>query len=102
MKKLKENVHAIQIGCQTYGGAHLNKDSPLKEEVKRIEEAKYGDHPPVGEKKPSLEELMNKHLEESMRKRTKMKEWIKKLYENAEINTRNQAASLKNMETQIK
>ncbi|GKB59244.1 protein kinase-like domain, concanavalin A-like lectin/glucanase domain protein [Tanacetum coccineum] len=26
MKKLKENVHAIQVGCQTCGGAHLNKE----------------------------------------------------------------------------
>ncbi|GJY49159.1 reverse transcriptase domain-containing protein [Tanacetum coccineum] len=91
MKKLKENVHAIQIGCQNYKGAHLDKDYPLKEEVKSIEEAKYGEfkrpspfsngakyhvgppgyytrmdnHPLVGEKRPSLEELMNKHLEES-------------------------------------
>ncbi|GKD03169.1 putative ribonuclease H-like domain-containing protein [Tanacetum coccineum] len=81
----------------------------LKEEVKSIEEAKFGEFrrpslfsngakyrvgppgyytridncPQVGEKRPSLEELMNK------------------LQENAEINTRNQAASLKNLETQI-
>ncbi|GJX41840.1 hypothetical protein Tco_0256830 [Tanacetum coccineum] len=41
MKKLKENVHAIQVGCQNCGGAHLDKDYPLKEEVKSIEEAKY-------------------------------------------------------------
>ncbi|GKC08143.1 hypothetical protein Tco_0999753 [Tanacetum coccineum] len=26
MKKLKENVHAIQVGCQNRGGAHLDKD----------------------------------------------------------------------------
>ncbi|GKB94860.1 hypothetical protein Tco_0980997 [Tanacetum coccineum] len=127
MKKLKENVHAIQVGCQNYRGAHLDKDCPLKEEVKSIEEAKYGEfrrpspfsngakyrvgppgyytridnRPPVGEKRPSLEELMNKHLEESTRRRTKMEEWIKKLQENAEINTRNQTSSLKNLETQI-
>ncbi|GKD22079.1 putative reverse transcriptase domain-containing protein [Tanacetum coccineum] len=34
MKKLKENVHAIQVGCQNFRGAHLDKDCPLKEEVK--------------------------------------------------------------------
>ncbi|GKF42631.1 hypothetical protein Tco_0125973 [Tanacetum coccineum] len=43
MKKLKENVHAIQVGCQNYGGAHLDKGCTLKEEVKSIEEAKYGE-----------------------------------------------------------
>ncbi|GJZ02859.1 reverse transcriptase domain-containing protein [Tanacetum coccineum] len=57
--------------------------------------------PPVEEKKPSLEELMNKHLEESKRRRTEMEEWLKKLHKNAKINTQNQAASLKNLETQI-
>ncbi|GKB19406.1 reverse transcriptase domain-containing protein [Tanacetum coccineum] len=104
MKKLKENVHPIQVGCQNCGGAHLDKDCPLKEEVKSIEEAKYGEfgrhspfsngakyrvgppryyirmenRPPVGEKRPSLEELMNKHLEESTRRRTEMEEWLTK------------------------
>nr|GEY92135.1 hypothetical protein [Tanacetum cinerariifolium] len=43
MKKLKENVHAIQVGCQNYGGAHLDKDCPLREEVKSIEDAKYSE-----------------------------------------------------------
>nr|GEV13733.1 hypothetical protein [Tanacetum cinerariifolium] len=43
MKKLKENVHAIQVGCQTYKGAHLDKDCPLNEEVKGMEEVKYGE-----------------------------------------------------------
>ncbi|GKB14845.1 reverse transcriptase domain-containing protein [Tanacetum coccineum] len=41
MKKLKENVHAIQVGCQTCEGAYLDKDCPLNEEVKGMEEVKY-------------------------------------------------------------
>ncbi|GJV51340.1 hypothetical protein Tco_1447081 [Tanacetum coccineum] len=43
MKKLKENVHAIPVGCQTCGGAHLHKECPLNEEVKSVEEVKYGE-----------------------------------------------------------
>ncbi|GJZ06400.1 hypothetical protein Tco_0540193 [Tanacetum coccineum] len=43
MKKLKENVQAIQVGCQNCERAHLDKDCPLKEEVKSIKEAKYGE-----------------------------------------------------------
>nr|GEZ05076.1 hypothetical protein [Tanacetum cinerariifolium] len=35
--------------------------------------------PLVGEKRPILEELMNKQLEESTRRRTEMEEWVKKL-----------------------
>nr|GEX40674.1 hypothetical protein [Tanacetum cinerariifolium] len=43
MKKLKENVHVIQVGCKNCGGAHLNKDCPLHEEVKSVEKVKYGE-----------------------------------------------------------
>ncbi|GJY47396.1 hypothetical protein Tco_0436459 [Tanacetum coccineum] len=43
MKKLKKNIHAIQVGCQTCGGAHLDKECPLSEEVKSMEEVKYGE-----------------------------------------------------------
>nr|GEZ76418.1 hypothetical protein [Tanacetum cinerariifolium] len=42
-KKLKENVHVIQVGCQLCGGAHLEKECPLKKEVKSMEEVKYGE-----------------------------------------------------------
>ncbi|GJS78563.1 DNA-binding pseudobarrel domain-containing protein [Tanacetum coccineum] len=111
------------------GGAHLDRECPLREEVKSVEEVKYREfgrpfpnndgneaiyhvglpgyytrvdnRPPFGEKKPSLEELMNKHLEDSTRRRLEMEEWMKKLQDSTEINTRNQDASLKNMETQI-
>ncbi|GKB39419.1 zinc knuckle CX2CX4HX4C containing protein [Tanacetum coccineum] len=38
MKKLKENMHAIRVGCQTYEGYHLDKECPLNEEVKRNSE----------------------------------------------------------------
>nr|GEV81173.1 hypothetical protein [Tanacetum cinerariifolium] len=88
-KKLKENVHAIQVGCQICEGPHLDKECPHNEVVKQLEEVKYGEfrlstpfngsngakfcvgppgyytrtdnRPPYGEKRPSLEELMNKH-----------------------------------------
>nr|GEU77228.1 hypothetical protein [Tanacetum cinerariifolium] len=40
IKKLEENVHDIQVGCEDLRGAHLNKDCPLLEEVKSVEEFK--------------------------------------------------------------
>ncbi|GJS80363.1 hypothetical protein Tco_0730244 [Tanacetum coccineum] len=43
MKKLKESVHAIQVGCQICEGPHLYKDCPLNEEVKQVEEFRYGE-----------------------------------------------------------
>nr|GEY01229.1 hypothetical protein [Tanacetum cinerariifolium] len=35
IKKLKENVYAIQVGCQICEGPHLDKECPLNEEVNR-------------------------------------------------------------------
>ncbi|GJW66899.1 protein kinase-like domain, concanavalin A-like lectin/glucanase domain protein [Tanacetum coccineum] len=43
MKKLKEKLLAISVGCQTCGGPHLDKECLLNEEVKYIEEVKYGE-----------------------------------------------------------
>ncbi|GKA72727.1 cysteine-rich receptor-like protein kinase [Tanacetum coccineum] len=96
MTKLKENVHAIQVGCQPCGGDHLEKECSLHEDVKSIEEVKYGefgrsspnnsrnsagyhvgppgyytrmdDRPPSGERKPSLTEIITKYMEESAKK----------------------------------
>ncbi|GKF16519.1 hypothetical protein Tco_0061437, partial [Tanacetum coccineum] len=38
IKKLKENIHAIQVGCENCGEMHLDKECTLEEEVKRVEE----------------------------------------------------------------
>ncbi|GKC57005.1 hypothetical protein Tco_1084603 [Tanacetum coccineum] len=95
--------------CETCGGAHLDKECPLHEEVKSVEEVKYEEFgqsfPNRGNgaiyHKPSLEELMNMNLEESTRRRAEIEDWMKKLHERTYMNTRNQNASLKNLETQI-
>ncbi|GJU31548.1 putative reverse transcriptase domain-containing protein [Tanacetum coccineum] len=42
MKKLKESVHVIHVGCQICEGPHLDKDCPLNEEVKQVEEETAG------------------------------------------------------------
>ncbi|GJR75077.1 hypothetical protein Tco_0087442 [Tanacetum coccineum] len=43
MKKLKESVYAIQDGCKICKGPHLDKECPFNEEVKQVEEVKYGE-----------------------------------------------------------
>ncbi|GKF01941.1 zinc knuckle CX2CX4HX4C containing protein [Tanacetum coccineum] len=102
MKKLKESVHAIQIGCQFCEEPHLNKDCPFNEEVKQAEEVRYGEFrrtTPFNENNegkfhvgpPGYYNKTNNHLPYGERR----------LQENAEINTRNQNASLKNLQTQI-
>ncbi|GJU10282.1 RNA-directed DNA polymerase, eukaryota, reverse transcriptase zinc-binding domain protein [Tanacetum coccineum] len=42
MKKLKESVHAIQVGCQICKEPHLDKDCLLNEEVKHVKEETSG------------------------------------------------------------
>ncbi|GJU61543.1 hypothetical protein Tco_1243378 [Tanacetum coccineum] len=107
MKKLKESVHAIQVGCQICEGPYLDKDYPLNEEVKQVEEVRYGEFgqttpfnennrekfrvgppgyytkadngPPYGERRQSLEELLAKHQEEFALRGAEMEVWIKKL-----------------------
>ncbi|GJY50180.1 reverse transcriptase domain-containing protein [Tanacetum coccineum] len=109
MKKLKENVHATQVGCQTCGGANLDKECPLNKEVKNMEEVKYGefgrpfpnnsrndvrfnrgasgyDQPSSGERRPSLTEIINKYMEEAAKRHAKQDEWLKKFYQNTETN----------------
>ncbi|GJV26426.1 hypothetical protein Tco_1379121 [Tanacetum coccineum] len=62
IKKLEENVHAIQVGCQTCGGAHLDKEFPLNEEVKSLEEVKYGERFSDNEKQETNESRMEEAL----------------------------------------
>ncbi|GJY09385.1 hypothetical protein Tco_0377570 [Tanacetum coccineum] len=105
MKKLKENVHAIQVGCQIYEGPYLDKECPLNEEVKQVDEVKYGEFgrqapfngssgakfrvgPPgyytrtdnqtsSREKKPNLVETINKYMEEATKRQAEQDEWLK-------------------------
>nr|GEW26883.1 hypothetical protein [Tanacetum cinerariifolium] len=82
----------MTVGCQLCGGAHLDKEYPLNEEVKSFEVVMYGEFgrsspfsngakyrvgPPryytcidnrllFSEKWPSLEDLLNKHLEDEV------------------------------------
>ncbi|GKA49326.1 zinc knuckle CX2CX4HX4C containing protein [Tanacetum coccineum] len=93
----KDGLAAL-VGCQICEGPYLDKDCPLNEEVKQVEEVRYGE---FGRTKPFNGNNGGK-FQESTRRSTEMEVWIKKLQENAEINTRNPNASLKNLETQIK
>ena len=43
MKILKENVYAIQLGYDNGKEVHPSNNCTTKEEVKRVEEAKYGE-----------------------------------------------------------
>nr|GEV58473.1 hypothetical protein [Tanacetum cinerariifolium] len=106
MKKLKENVHAIQVGYQICRGAHLDIDCPYNEEIKSMEEVKYGefgqpflkndgrfnggryDQPSSGERRPILIEIINKCMEEASKRYTEQEKWLKKFYQRFSDNER--------------
>ncbi|GKC02401.1 hypothetical protein Tco_0994011 [Tanacetum coccineum] len=125
MKKLKENVHAIQVGCQLCGGPHLDKES-LNEEVKSTEDVKYeefgrpfpknnrvnekfgggvygyGSQPSLGDRKPNLTETINKYMEEMAKRHVEQDEWLKKLYLNTETSRGNHDKIIQSLETKAK
>ncbi|GKA49576.1 hypothetical protein Tco_0742649 [Tanacetum coccineum] len=108
MKKLKENVHAIQVGCQICEGPHFDKECPLNEEVKQVEEVNYDEfgcpapfngsngakfrigppryytrtnnQTPYGEKRPNLVETINKYMEVAAKRQAEHDEWLKTFF----------------------
>nr|GEV70009.1 hypothetical protein [Tanacetum cinerariifolium] len=112
IKKLKENVHVIQVGCQICEGPNLDKECPLNEEVKQMKEVNYGEfrcpepfnrnngakfrvgppgyhtrtdsQTPSGEKRPNLVETINKYMEEATKRQVKQDEWLKTFCQNTE------------------
>ncbi|GKE73693.1 hypothetical protein Tco_1535734, partial [Tanacetum coccineum] len=96
MKKLKENVHTIQVGCQTCEGAHLDKDYPLNEEVKGMEE------PSSGEKRPILTEAINKYIKEASKRQAEQDERLKKFYQSTEANQETHDKIIQGLEGKVK
>ncbi|GJR51505.1 hypothetical protein Tco_1402026 [Tanacetum coccineum] len=96
IRKIKESVHTIQVGCEINGGMHLEKDCHLKEKIKSNKATRYGEtrngtksasyqiglsgnytkvdnHPPF-DKRPSLEETIVKYLEDTSKRQVANKE----------------------------
>ncbi|GKC08823.1 cysteine-rich receptor-like protein kinase [Tanacetum coccineum] len=90
MKKLKESVHAIQVGCQICEGPHLDKDCPLNEEVKQVEEVRYGEFGRttlfnrINGERQFLAETIKKYIEEASVRQVKQDEWLKTFCHNLE------------------
>ncbi|GJW00730.1 hypothetical protein Tco_1555981 [Tanacetum coccineum] len=125
MKKLKENVHAIQVGCQLYGGVHLDKECPLNKEVKSTEEVNYEesgkpfpnnnrndnrfnkgvsgyDQPSSGERRPSLTEIINKYMEDAAKRHVEQDQWLKKFYQRKKTNREAHDKIIQGLETKRK
>nr|GEW31563.1 hypothetical protein [Tanacetum cinerariifolium] len=120
-----EGIDAIDSKVR---GAHLDKECPLNEEVKILKEVKYGeyerpfpnysqndrrfnrrvagygshDQPSSDEKKPSLTELINKHIEEAAKRHAKQDERLRKFYQNVKTNRENHGKIIQGLETKVK
>nr|GEU41762.1 hypothetical protein [Tanacetum cinerariifolium] len=127
MKKLKENVHASQVSCGIYKGAHIDNDFPINEEVKEVKEVKYEEvgrtslnnngsryrigpsgyyirfenRPPFRERRTSLKETVNKYLEESTRKQVEHDEWLKQFQENIKRNLKHPDDTIQTLDKKI-
>nr|GEW85698.1 hypothetical protein [Tanacetum cinerariifolium] len=116
MKKLKENVRAIQVGCQICGRAYL-------EEVNSVEEVKYGEfsrpfpnknkndgrlnrggynQPSSGERRPTLTEIINKYIEKASKRHADQDERLKKFYQSTKTNREAHDRIIQGLETKVK
>nr|GFA01272.1 hypothetical protein [Tanacetum cinerariifolium] len=130
MKKLQENVHAIQVGYQICEGTHLDKECPLNEEVKQVDEVKYGEfgnpapfnersgakfyvgpvgyytridnQTPSGEMRPNLVETINKYMEGAAKRQAKQDEWLKTFCQNTKKGRTNHDKIIQKLKSQVK
>ncbi|PWA82953.1 zinc knuckle CX2CX4HX4C [Artemisia annua] len=117
MKKLKENVHAIQVGCEICEGPHLIRDCPLKENDGKTKEVKYGEgrpfqgngyrtgpsgyNRPPYERRSNLEQSIQKYFNESAKKQMEREGWLKSFQEGTALNLRSHDETIKSLETKI-
>ncbi|GJS11361.1 hypothetical protein Tco_0368157 [Tanacetum coccineum] len=92
IKKLKENVHTIQVGCQTCEGAHLDKDCPLKEEVKGMEEVKYGE----------FSRPFPNNIYDASKRQANQDEWLKKFYQSIKASRETHDKIIQGLEGKVK
>ncbi|GJS54286.1 hypothetical protein Tco_0627648 [Tanacetum coccineum] len=87
INKLKKSIHAIQVGCQNCEGPHLDKDCPLNEEVKQVEEVRYGEFVRTmffdrnNGGRQTLAETVKKYIKEASMRQVKQDVWKTKRYD---------------------
>ncbi|GJT74738.1 ribonuclease H-like domain-containing protein [Tanacetum coccineum] len=126
IKKENEKVYAAQVGCELYKRLHYTKDCPQKEEGKTLEKAYYtqfgapyqpgGQYRAAGpgfyqrnngnslypDQRPSLEESLTKFMAESTKRHEENSNIIKEIRASTDAAIKNQGASIKTLEIQIK
>ncbi|GJY78975.1 hypothetical protein Tco_0484776 [Tanacetum coccineum] len=105
MKKLKEDVHAIQVGIYT----NLEGGGILKENcILGIRSGIFGygsrtdDQPSSGERKSSLTKIINKYMEEAAKRHVEQDKWLRKFYLNTKTNQENHDKIIQGLKTKVK
>ncbi|GJR37359.1 putative reverse transcriptase domain-containing protein [Tanacetum coccineum] len=93
IKKVNEKVYAAQVGYKQCKGPHYTKDCPLKEEGNPLEEAYYTQ---------SMEDTLSKFMSESTKRHEENSNLIKEIRASTDAAIRNQGASIKTLEIQIR
>nr|GEU63242.1 DNA-directed DNA polymerase [Tanacetum cinerariifolium] len=125
IKKVNKKVYAAQVGCEQCKGPHYNKDFPLKEEGKTIQEAYYTQfgRPFQGgrykaaapgfyqrnnanlsyqERRQSMEETLSKFMSESAKRHEENSNMIKEIRALTDADVCNQGALIQTLEIQIR
>ncbi|GJU92977.1 hypothetical protein Tco_1317733 [Tanacetum coccineum] len=125
IKKVNEKVYVAQVGCEQCKGPHYTKDCPLKEEGKTLEEAYYmqfggpfqggvyrgetlgfyqrnNANPSYQERRQSMEDTLSKFMSESTKRHEENSNLIKEIRTSTDAAIRNQGASIKTLEIQIR
>ncbi|GKD41389.1 hypothetical protein Tco_1261596 [Tanacetum coccineum] len=125
IKKVNEKFYAAQVGCEQCKGPHYTKDFPLKEEEKTLEEAYYtqfsvpfqrggyratapgyyqrnNTNPSYQEQRQSMEDTLSKFMSELAKRHKENSNLIKEIRATTNAAIRNQGASIKTLEIQIR
>nr|GEX59724.1 hypothetical protein [Tanacetum cinerariifolium] len=125
IKKVNEKLYVAQVGCEQNQGPHYTKDCPLKEEGKTLEESYYMQfggpfqgggyraaapgfyqrnnvNPSYQERRQSMEDILSKFMSESAKRHEENSNLIKEIRASTDAAIRNQGASIKTLEIQIR
>ncbi|GJX47339.1 hypothetical protein Tco_0272529 [Tanacetum coccineum] len=124
IKKVNEKVYVAQVICEQCKGPHYTKDCPQKKEGKTLVEAYYTQfggpfkgggyratapgyyqrnnaNPSFQERRESMEETLNKFMNESAKRHEENSNLIKEIQASTDAAIRNQGASINTLEIQI-
>ncbi|GJZ38323.1 hypothetical protein Tco_0584514 [Tanacetum coccineum] len=99
IKKVNEKVYAAQVGCEQCKGPNYTKDFPLKEEGFY---QRNNANPSYQKRRQSTKETLSKFMSESAKRHEENSNMIKEIRASIDAAVRNQGASIKNLEIQIR